>query len=152
MTFLYTSSQTKRARQVPKTVPTTRFNHLRWMETNMGAPVRLNVSDRPAKQVASDGLPPEQRVASDPEVHIHLDHLLSRLTDIDPTRIVVAIIQLLWMSVLRFQHMQRSMPVRLTAHFLYGVCWKGKSIPGYRWACPRYGPTGADVGSCVWEN
>ena len=42
--------------------------------------------------------------------------------------------------------------MKLTANFLYGVCWKGKGKPGYRWACPRYGPTGADVGSCVWES
>ena len=152
MTFLCAPAQTKRARQVPRTVPTTRFNHLRWIEANMGAPIRLHVSDRPAKHMASDGLPPEQRAAFDPEVHIHLDHLLGQLFKADPTRIVAAVIQLLWMSVLHFQHMQRSMPIKLTAHFLYGVCWKGKGKPGYRWACPRHGPTGADVGGCIWEN
>ena len=31
VTFLYTPAQIRRARQVPKTVPTTRFNHLRWI-------------------------------------------------------------------------------------------------------------------------
>ena len=148
----YTAAQKRQARHAPRTVPTTRFNHLRWIATNMGAPVRLDVSDRPARQTTDNGLSPEQRVASDPEVHLHLDRLLPQLSDIDPAMIVIAVIQLLWMSVLRFQHMQRSMPVELTANFLYGVCWKGKGKPGYRWACPRYGPTGADVGSCIWKS
>ena len=53
------------------------------------------------------------------------------------------------MSVLRFQHMQRSVPVKLTTEFLYGICWKGKGTPAYRWACPRYGPTGEDICGCV---
>ena len=147
-TFLYTPARTKRARQVPKTVPATRFNHSRWIEANMGAPIRLNVSDRPARQIASDGLPPEQRAASDPEAHIHLDHLLAQLTDADPTSIVAAVIQLLDERP-PFPAHQRSMPIKLTAHLLYGVCWKGKGKPGYIWACPRHGPTGADVGSCI---
>ena len=128
------------------------FNHLRWLAAYMGAPIQLAVSDRPAKQAAHEGLPPEQRAASDPEVHIRLDYLLAQLPTTDPTRILVAVIQLLWMSVLRFQHMQRSIPLKLTAHFLYCVCWKGKGKPGYRWACPRHGPTGADVGGCIWDN
>ena len=121
-TFLYAPTQANQALRVPKTAPTTRFNHLRWLETCTGAPVQLAVSDRPAKRAAHEGLLPEQRAASDPEVHIHLDCLLARLHESDPTRIVVAIIRLLWMSVLRFQHMQRSIPPKLTTHFLYGVC------------------------------
>ena len=136
---------------VPKTAPTTRFNHLRWFATVAGAPVQLAASDRPASRSAHMGLPPEQRIASDPELHIRLDTLFSRLSEADPTRIVVAGIQILWMSVLRFQHMQRSIPVRLTKYFLYAVCWKGKGKPGYRWACPRYGPTGADIGKYLWD-
>ena len=104
------------------------------------------------RQTTDNGLSPEQQVASDPEVHLHLDRLFSRLSDADPAMVVFAVIQLLWMSVLRFQHMQRSMPVKLTANFLYGVCWKGKGKPGYRWACPPYGPTGADVGGCGWSS
>ena len=151
-TFLYAPTRTKQAQRVPRTALTTRFNHLRWIGAYTGAPILLSASDRPAKQVAHEGLPPEQRAASDPEVHIHLDYLLSQLAKTDPTRVVVAIIQLLWMSVLRFQHMQRSMPLKLTAHLLYGVCWKGKGEPSYRCACPRHGPTGADVGGCVWDN
>ena len=149
--FLYAPTQTGHPSQVPKTAPTTRFNHLRWLETFAGAPVHLQASDRPSRHTAHGGLPPEQRPASDPEVHVRLDSLLTKLHKTDPTRIVVAIIQLLWMSVLRFQHMQRSIPLRLTAHFLYGLCWKGKGKPGYRWACPRHGPAGADVGGCVWD-
>ena len=68
----------------------------------MGAPILLAVSDRPAKQTAHEGFPPEQRAAYDPEVHIRPGNLLTQLAEIDPTRIVVAVIQLLWMSVLRF--------------------------------------------------
>jgi len=90
-------------------------------------------------------------VASDPEVHVHLDQVFGRLPSTDPAKIVIAIIQLLWMSVLRFQHMQRSMPTKITSNFIFGVCWKGKGKPGYRWACPRFGPAGADVGMFVWE-
>ena len=36
--FLCTAAQTRQARHAPRTVPTTRFNHLRWIATNMGAP------------------------------------------------------------------------------------------------------------------
>ena len=113
--------------------------------------MRLGVFGGPCKQTPEDALAPEQRVASNPEVHLHLDRLLTRLPVTGPTRVLVAVIQLLWMSALRFQHMQRSMPVKLTAHLLYRVCWKGKGKPGYRCACPRYGPANADVGGCVWE-
>ena len=81
-----------------------------------------------------------------------MGHVFCQLACADPARILIAIIQLLWMSVLRFQHMQRSVPVRLTTEFLYGICWKGKGKPAYRWACPRYGPTGADVGGCIWDH
>ena len=119
--------------------------------THLGSPVRLEVSDRPASQPTDGGLAPEQRVASDPEVHVHLDRVFSQLPDTDPAKIVVAVVQLLWMSVLRFQHMQRSMPIKITANFIFGVCWKGKGKPGYRWACPRFGPSGADVGMFVWQ-
>ena len=151
-TFLYAPTQANQSSRGPKTAPTTRFNHLRWLETCAGAPIHLQTSDRPAERTAHEGLPPEQRAASDPEVHIRLDCLLARLPEADPARIVVAIIQLLWMSVLRFQQMQRSIPLKLTTHFLYGICWKGKGKPGYRWACPRHGPTGADVGRCIWDS
>ena len=48
--------------------------------------------------------------------------------------------------------MQRSVPVRLTSEFLYGICWKGTGKPAYRWACPRYGPTGEDVCGCIWSS
>ena len=150
--FLYAPTCAGRALHVPKSAPMTRFNHLRWLETCAGSPVHLAASDRPARQAVREGLPPEQRAASDPEVHVRLDVLFPSLEESNPTRIVVAIIQVLWMSVLRFQHLQRSVPVKLTTYFLYSVCWKGKGKPGYRWACPRYGPTGADVGKCVWDS
>ena len=149
--FLYAPTQTRTPLHVPRTVPVNRFNHLRWIETHLGSPVRLEVSDRPASQPMPSGLAPEQRVASDPEVHLHLDRLFSQMPDSDPAKIVVAVIQLLWMSVLRFQHMQRSMPTRISSNFLFGVCWKGKGKPGYRWACPRFGPADADVGMFIWD-
>ena len=118
----------------------------------MGSPVLLGDSDRPTRHATDGAFATEQRVASDPEVHMHLGRVFSQLAYADPARIVIAIIQLLWMSVLRFQHMQRSVPVRLTTEFLYGICWKGKGKPAYRWACPRYGPTGADVCGCIWSH
>ena len=149
--FLYASSQTRASLHAPRTIPAKRFNHLRWISAHLGSPVQLDISDRPASQPADGGLAPEQRVASDPEVHVHLDRVFSQLPDTDPAKIVVAVVQLLWMSVLRFQHMQRSMPIKITANFIFGVCWKGKGKPGYRWACPRFGPSGADVGMFIWQ-
>ena len=82
---------------------------------------------------------------------MQLDHVFRQLGGSDPARVIIAIIQLLWVSVLRFQHMQRSVPVGLTSELLYGICWKGKGKPAYRWACPRYGPTGEDICGCVWD-
>ena len=87
-----------------------------------------------------------------PEVHIQLDYLFGRLPKEEPATWIVATIQLLWLGVFIFQHMQRSVPVKLTLNFFYAVCWKGKNKPGYRWACPRYGPIGADIGGIVWAN
>ena len=79
---------------------------------------------------------------------------MGRLPKEGPATLIVATIQLRWLSVLRFQHMQRSVPVKLTLNFnfFYAVSWEGKNKPGYRWACPRYGPTGADIGGIVWAN
>ena len=108
-------------------------------------------SDRPSRRVPEGVSSSEQRVASDPEVHVQLNRVFCQLDCADPARILIAIIQLLWMSVLRFQHMQRSVPVRLTTESLYGICWKGKGKPAYRWACPGYGLTGEDICGCVWN-
>ena len=136
---------------MPRTLPTTRFNHMRWIETNLGSPVLFKESDRPSRRAPEGVRSSGQRVASDPEVHVQLDRVFCQLGSTDPARILIAVIQLLWMSVLRFQHMQRSVPVKLTTEFLYGICWKGKGEPAYRWACPRYGPTGEDICGCVWN-
>ena len=122
---------------------------MRWIGTNLGSPVLFKESDRPTRRIPEGICSSEQRVASDPEVHVQLDHVFRQLGGSGPARVIIAIIQLLWMSVLRFQHMQRSLPVRLTSEFLYGICWKGKGKPAYRWACPRYGPTGEDICGCV---
>ena len=151
MAFLYAATGLRKSSQLPKTLPTTRFNHMRWLESTLGSPVRMATSDRPARHDPGEGLSAEQRVATDPEVHLHLDRLFTQLPPADPARVVIAATQVLWMGVLRFQHMQRSVPVRLTSNFLHGVCWKGKGKPGYRWACPRYGPTGADICGFVWD-
>ena len=142
----------KNQRQVPRTVPATRFHHMKWIVANMGAPVRIDASHKPSRRTSGQDLPPDQRAATDPEVHIQLDYLLARLPEGDPATLIVATIQILWLSVLRFQHLQRSVPVKLTQNFFHAVCWKGKNKPGYRWACPRHGPTGADVGGVVWGN
>ena len=143
---------TKNQTQVPRTVPATRFHHMERIVANMGAPVKIDASHKPSRRTAGHDLPPDQRTATDPEVHIQLDYLLGRLPKEDPATLIVATIQLLWLSILRFQHMQRSVPVKLTLNIFYAVCWKGKKKPGYRWACPRYGPTGADIGGIVWAS
>ena len=125
---------------------------MKWIVANLGAPINTDASHEPSGRTAGHDLPPDQRTATDPEVHIQLDYFLGRLRTEDPATLIVATIQLLWLGVLRFQHMQRSVPVKLTLHFFYAVCWKRKNKPGYRWACPRYGPTGTDIGGIVWAN
>ena len=142
----------KKQTLVPRTVPATRFHHMKWIATNLGAPIHIDASHKPSRRTAGQDLPPDQKTATDPEVHVQLDYLLKGLHPENPATLIVATIQLLWLSVLRFQHMQRSVPVKLTSHFLFAVCWKGKNKPGYRWACPRYGPTGTDIGGIVWHN
>lgn len=150
--FLYSANLVSRtAGRVPRTLPTTRFNHMRWIETNLGSPVLLKDSDRPSKRTSEGASSSEQRVASDPEVHVQLDHVFRQIGDSDPAKVIIAIIQLLWMSVLRFQHMQRSVPVKLTSELLHCICWKGKGKPAFRWTCPRYGPTGQDICGCIWH-
>ena len=124
--------ETRRQTQVPSMVLVTRFHHMQWMVANLGAPINIDASRKPSRRTAGHDLPPDQRTATDPEVHIQLDYLLGRLHTEDPATLIAATIQLLWLSVLRFQHMQRSVPVKLTLHFFYAVCWKGKNKPGYR--------------------
>ena len=85
-----------------------------------------------------------------PEMHWHLSAVRDPTAE-EPLHIVAACMQMLWMSVLRFKHFQRSVPVKLTTHFFHAVCWKGKATPGFRWACPRWGPTGTDIGGTVWN-
>ena len=150
--FLYAeSTATRTAGRMPRTLPTTRFNRMRWIEANLGSPVIFRGSDRPSRRIPEGACASEQRAASDPEVHVQLDRLFCQMDSTDPARILIAIIQLLWMSMLRFQHMQRSVPVKLTTEFLYGICWIGKGKPAYRWACPRYGLIGEDICGCVWD-
>eukprot|EP00974_Lingulodinium_polyedra_P069926 6765794-Lingulodinium_polyedra.AAC.1 len=52
----------------------------------------------------------------------------------------------IWMAVLRFRHAQRCILMKLTKYQLQGAVLQGKGKPGYRWAMPRYGPLGCDVG------
>ena len=93
--FLYaTSTTTKTQGQVPQTLPTTRFNHLRWIEANLGSPVLPRDSDRPARHAPDGAFATEQRIASDPEVHMHLDRVFSQLAYADPGRTLMAIIPL----------------------------------------------------------
>ena len=70
--FLYAASTTtKTPGQAPRTLPTTRFNHLRgWIEANLGSPVILRSSDRPSKNAPDGTFSAEQHLASDPEVHM----------------------------------------------------------------------------------
>ena len=55
LAFMHAVVHSKKAKdakdRVPRTVPTTRFNYLRWVEANLGAPVKVDVSDRPGGQL-----------------------------------------------------------------------------------------------------
>ncbi len=136
---------------VPPSVPLARFNHFKWLETCLGAPVCVQQCDKPRGHAAGASTCTEQRVASDPELHVQVDLLLQRMGDTDPLSVVAAAIQLMWASVLRYKHLQRSVLTKLTSEFLWGACWKGKRKPGFRWAAPRFGPAGADVGKLLWD-
>ena len=57
----------------------------------MGSPVLLRVSDRPARHAPDGAFATEQRVASDPEVHMHLGRVFSQLAYAGPARILIAI-------------------------------------------------------------
>ena len=67
---------TKSQTQVPRIVPATRFHHMKWIVASMGAPVKIDASHKPSRRTAGHDLPPDQRTATDPEVHIQLDYLL----------------------------------------------------------------------------
>ena len=40
----------------------------------------------------------------------------------------------------------------LTDEALHGVSLLGKRKPGFRWACPCFGPGGWDVGRHMWDS
>ena len=57
------------------------------------------------RRTAGGAILPDQRVATDPAVHMYLDRLAGQLPKSNPASIAVATVQLLWLSVLRFQHL-----------------------------------------------
>jgi hypothetical protein len=65
--------------------------------------------------------------------------------------LVAAVFLLLWLTSLRYKHLQRSALVRLTTCVLVGYCLQGKGKPGFWWTCPRYGPAGEDIGWTIWK-
>jgi hypothetical protein len=99
MAFLYATTGLRRGGQLPKTLPTTRFNHMKWLESALGSHVHMATFDRPARHNPEEGLSAEQRVATDTEVHLHLDRLFTHLPSADPARVVIAATQVLWMGV-----------------------------------------------------
>ena len=54
LAFMHAVVHSKKARdaknRAPRTVPTTRFSYLEWVEANLGAPVKVDVSDRPGEE------------------------------------------------------------------------------------------------------
>ena len=148
--FLYSCSPTG---QLAQSAPRFRFFGLRFMYTHFGGPQILD-SQRP--RISTVGAPVEDdsgAVALIPELQFQLELLLPKLVRLQEHSLVRAVVYslVLSMGALRFQHAQRSMLVALTTVVIVGACLKGKGQPGYMWYCPRYSPTGFDVGLAIWS-
>ena len=128
-----------------------RWDHLKWWVVQLAAPVPLPEFIKPPKRISQGQVKDNQAAAADPEVHMQMEQALEELPAKDPHSIPLVGAMVICMSVLRFRHVQRSVLSKLTEHTLQGVCTRGKAKPGFRWAMPRFGPLGSDIGGRLWE-
>jgi hypothetical protein len=122
-----------------------RWTQLRWLQSQLGAPIPLDLVRRPEKPVPQK----PQAVALEPAIHVAFDQALRELPVGHEHHPVLVAAQVQLMAVLRFRHLQRSRPLRLTQQLLVGYCSQGKAKRHklrFQWASPRYGPTGTDIG------
>ena len=151
--YLHSPVPRKRKGAVPPgpTVPLSRWNQLAWLALHAGAPVKPQLRDKPKRQTGKPGSVKDQRVAVEPELCWQLEAVAAAMGPADHLRPIAAAALMLWMSVLRFKHAQRSALVELTDVLLVGVCYRGKKRPAFRWAAPRHGPGGWDAGRRLWD-
>ena len=90
-------------------------------------------------------------VAADPEVHLQIEQVIMTMDPSDPHYASLLGSMIIYMAVLRFAHVQRSMLTKRCAFTLHGVCTRGKGRPGFRWLMPRFGPLGCDIGGRAWQ-
>ncbi len=66
-------------------------------------------------------------------------------------RSAVLLACVMWMSMLRFKHLQWSVLLDVTSSLVHAACLRGKRRPGFRWAVPCLGVLGVDIGLEPWR-
>ena len=140
---IYLRSPTPKGK-IQSSVAHRRFHALAWCQKHWGATVPTVGRQAPVIEHAGRIMDEQQAVAADPWILLEAEALA--VPPWTPASSAAAQVWLLWASALRFSHLGRSVFTALTKVAVYGVCSLGKRSPGYRWAIPRYGPSGADVG------
>ena len=126
-----------------------RFHALAWCRKHWQAPVPTEGRLPPEVEHVGQIMDEQQAVAADPWILLQLEPVA--VAPWTPASSAAAQAWVLWASALRFSHLGRSVFTALTNEAVYGVCALGKRSPGYRWAIPRRGPTGEDVGGRVFQ-
>ena len=87
----------------------------------------------------------------DPELYFAIDRMVAEMQSSDP-RFFFGIVHLVLYNVtMRVRHCCRSVLTRLGSALLTGVCLRGKKRGGWEWRCPRYSPSGVDMGGILWR-
>ena len=79
-------------------------------------------ADKPSGQVNQNAGKDKQAVATEPELHVRIEYVLKTMPCRHKIYMIALSIQVFWIAVLRYKHLQRSSLVKLTKHLLHGRC------------------------------
>jgi len=139
------------ASQAARTSPMSLWNHFSWLHRVLGLQWKPSIEEKPkgirGTVIAGDN----QAVPPDPEILLMFEQE-AELANFLPNerRPHLDFARMMWMACLRERHVQRSILVKLGTSFLWGVCPRGKSKPGFVWGMPRFTTCDADLGADLW--
>jgi len=139
------------AAQGARTSPMALWNHFSWLNRVLGLQWKPSIEEKPkgirGTIIAGDN----QAVPPDPEILLMFEEE-AELANFLPSerRPQLDFARMMWLACLRERHVQRSILVKLGTSFLWGVCPRGKSKPGFVWGMPRFTTSDADLGAEIW--
>ena len=139
------------ASQKARTSPMALWNHFSWLHRMLGLQWKPSIDEKPKGVRGTIIAGDNQAVPPDPEILLMFEEEAD-LANFLPNerRPHLDFARMMWLACLRERHVQRSILVKLGAFFLWGVCPRGKSKPGFVWGMPRFTTSDADLGAEIW--